>query len=71
MEITIDALVDSRANTSFIDINFVQNYGLSIKFRNIPAQVEVVDGRTIESRMVTHESKPLDLLIDSHVCKIA
>jgi hypothetical protein len=48
MEIEVDALVDSGATTSFIDVNFVQKYGLPIKLRNMPAQVEAVDGRTIE-----------------------
>ena len=42
MEFTIDALVDFGATASFIDINFVQKYGLPIKFRNTPTQVEVV-----------------------------
>lgn len=70
MEIEVDALVDSGATASFIDVNFVQKYGLPIKLRNTPAQVEVVDGRTIESRIVTHETKPLNLTIDGYGCKV-
>lgn len=71
MEIEVDALVDSRATASIIDGNFVQKYGLPTKIRNRPAQVEVVDGRTIESDIVTHETKPLNLAIGSFICKLA
>jgi hypothetical protein len=70
MEIEVDALVDSGATASFIDVNFVQKYGLPIKLRNTPAQVEVVDGRTIESGTITHETKPLNWTIDNYVCKV-
>jgi hypothetical protein len=71
MEIEIDALVDSEATTSFIHVNFVQKYGLPIKLKNTPTQVEVIDSKTIESGIVTPKIKPLNLTIDSYVCKVA
>jgi molybdopterin-binding protein len=71
MEIEVGALVGSGATASFIHVNFVQKYGLPIKLRNTPVHVEVVDGRTIESGIITHETKPLNLTIDSYVCKVA
>lgn len=70
-EIQVKALVDSGATASFIDLNFVQRYGFPTKTRNTPAQVEVVDGRTIESGVVTHETEPLNLSINSFMCKVS
>jgi hypothetical protein len=71
MTINANALIDSGATASFIDINFIEKYRLPMKLRNRPAQVEVVDGRTIESGIVTHESKPLDISLDNFICKVA
>lgn len=61
IEIEVDALIDLGASASFIDINFVQRYGLLIKLRNMPVQVEVVDGRTIESGIITYKLESLKL----------
>jgi hypothetical protein len=71
MPINANALIDSGATAFFMDINFIEKYRLPMKLRNRPVQVEVVDGRTIESRKVTHESKPLDINLDNFICKVA
>jgi hypothetical protein len=71
MTINANALIDSGAMAFFIDINFIEKHRLPMKLRNRPTQVEVVDGRTIESGTVTHESKPLDISLDNFICKVA
>jgi hypothetical protein len=32
--------------------------------------VEVIDGQSFSSRPITHETKPLDVTIDSHTSKV-
>jgi hypothetical protein len=71
MIINATALIDSGATASFIDINFIKKYRLPMKLRNRLAQVEVVDGKTIESGTVIHESNPLDISLDNFICKVA
>lgn len=39
--------------------------------RNKPAHVEVVDGRTIESGIVTHVSMPLDISLNNCLSKVS
>jgi hypothetical protein len=56
------ALVDSGATSSFIDQTFVAQHNIHV--------VEVIDGRTIASGAITHETTPLELCIDKHTEKI-
>ena len=71
MTINANALIDSGATTSFIDNNFIEKHRLPMTLRNRPTQVEVVDGRTIESGTIIHESKALDINLDNFICKVA
>jgi hypothetical protein len=38
--------------------------------KSTPVPVEVIDGRTIASGVITHETTPLELYIDKHTKKI-
>jgi hypothetical protein len=38
--------------------------------KNTPMPVEVIDGQSLSSRPITHETKPLDVTIGSHTNKI-
>jgi hypothetical protein len=71
MTINANALIDSGATASFIDFNFIEKYKLPMKLRNRPTQVEVIDGKTIESGTITYESKPLDISLDNFTYKVA
>jgi len=37
---------------------------------NTPMPIEVIDGRSLSSRPITHETKPLDVSIGSHTNKV-
>ncbi len=38
--------------------------------KNTPMPVEVIDGQNLSSRPIKHETKPLDVTIDSHINKV-
>jgi hypothetical protein len=54
-----------------LEILILLKYKLPIILRNKRAHVEVVDGRTIESGIVTYESKLLDISLDNCLYKVA
>jgi hypothetical protein len=66
----VSALVDSDTTSSFIDQTFVAQHNIPVFKKSTPVSVEVIDGRTIASGVITHETTPLELFIDKHTKKI-
>jgi len=66
----VSALVDSGATSSFIDQTFVVQHNIPVIKKSTPVPVEVIDGRTIASGAITHETTPLELCIGKHTEKI-
>ncbi len=67
----MSTLVDSSATPSFIDQTFVTQHNIPVVKKSTPVLVEVIDGRTIASGVITHETTPLELCIGKHTKKIA
>jgi len=57
----VSALVDSSATSSFIDQTFVIQHNILAIKKSPLVPVEVIDGRTITSGAITHETTPLEL----------
>jgi hypothetical protein len=66
----VSALVDSGATSSFIDQTFVVQHNIPVIKKPTLIPVEVIDGRTIASGAITHETTPLKLCIGKHTEKI-
>jgi hypothetical protein len=66
----VSTLVDSGATSSFIDQTFVAQHNIPVVKKSTPVLVEVIDGRTIASGVITHKTTPLDLYIGKHMEKI-
>jgi hypothetical protein len=66
----VSALVDFNATSSFIDQTFVARHNIHVVKKSTPVPMEVIDGRTIASDAITHETTPLELCINKHVEKI-
>jgi hypothetical protein len=63
-------LVDFDATSSFINQTFVTQHNIPMVKKSAPVLVEVIDGRTIASGVITHETTPLELRIGKHAEKI-
>ncbi len=68
MEVQI--LFDFGTSTCLMDKELVPQYKLVLMGKNTPMLVEVIDGRNLSSRPITHEIKPLDVTIGSHTRKV-
>jgi hypothetical protein len=66
----VSTLVDSGATSSFIDQTFLAQHNIPVVKKSTPIPVEVIDGRTIASGAITHETTPLELCISKHTEKI-
>jgi hypothetical protein len=64
--IKIKALLDSRTFACFIDKIFVKRHNLPIVPKKYLVTVEVIDDRPLISGDVTHETKPLDIILEGH-----
>lgn len=72
--LTMDARVNSIATTTLIDSgatgifmhqDFAQNCGARIQSKKIPQEVRVIDGRVINSGLITHEAT-FELEVGNH-----
>jgi len=63
----VSALVDSGATSSFINQTFVAQHNIHVVKKSTHVPVEVIDGRTITSGAITHETTPLELRIGKHM----
>jgi len=66
----VSALVDSGTTSSFIDQTFVAQHNIPMVKKSTLIPMEVIDGRTITSSAITHETTPLELRIGKHASKI-
>jgi hypothetical protein len=64
------ALLDSGATSSFIDQTFVAQHNIHVVKKSTHVPVEVIDGITIASGVITHKTTPLKLYIGKHTEKI-
>jgi hypothetical protein len=62
----VSALVDFGATSSFIDQTFVAQHNIPVVKKLTLVLVEVIDGRTIASGVITHETTLLELCIGKH-----
>jgi hypothetical protein len=62
----VSALVDFGATSSFIDETFIAQHNIHVVKKSTLALVEVIDGRTMVSNAITHETTPLELCIGKH-----
>ena len=62
------ALLDSGANSCFMDQNFAQASHISLRKLPCPASVVVINGRPIASRNIVEESEPIQVVLGSFVC---
>ena len=65
------ALLDSGANSCFMDQNFAQASQISLRKLSCPASVVVIDGRPIASGNIVEESEPIQVVLGSFVCVIS
>jgi len=66
----VSTLMDSGTTSSFIDQTFVVQHKIPVIKKSTPVPVEVIDGRTIASDAITHETTFLELCIGKHTEKI-
>jgi hypothetical protein len=62
----VSALVDSDTTSFFIDQTFITQHNIPVVKKSTPISVEVIDGRTIVSGAITHETTLLELCIGKH-----
>ena len=59
------ALVDSRATGIFMNSKFAQDFQAMIKAKEVPREVRVIDGKVINSGLITHEAI-VELKVGNH-----
>jgi hypothetical protein len=64
------ALLDFDASTCFMDNELMWQYNLPLMEKNTPVLVEVINGWNLLSRLIIHETKPLDVAINSHTSRV-
>ena len=65
------ALLDSGANSCFMDRNFAQASQISLRKLPVPTSVVVIDGRPIASGNIVEESEPIQVVLGSFVCVVS
>lgn len=65
------AMIDSGATGCFIDKNFAIAHQLPLRRKDIPRILEVIDGREIDSGLVTHETEDICMQCNEHTEKIS
>ena len=65
------ALLDSGANSCFMDRNFAQSNQISLRKLLCLASVVVIDGRPIASENIIEESEPINIVLDSLACVVS
>jgi hypothetical protein len=69
--IKVHVLLDSGASIRFMNKDFIDRHRLPLVTKKHPIPVEVIDGRPLVSWDVTHESTPLDVVIEKYHSIIA
>ena len=65
------ALLDSGANSCFMDRNFAQAHQISLRKLPCPASVIVIDGRPIASGNIIEDSEPVNIVLDNLACVVS
>ena len=65
------ALLDSGANSCFMDRNFAQAHQISLSKLPCPASVVVIDGRPIASGNIIEESEPVNIVLHNLTCVVS
>ena len=65
------ALLDSRANSCFMDKNFAQAHQISLRKLPCPTSIIVIDGRPIASGNIVEDSEPVSLALNNLPCVIS
>ena len=65
------ALLDSGANSCFMDKKFAQAHKISLRKLQCPASVVVIDGRPIASGNIIEESEPINIVLDNLTCVVS
>jgi hypothetical protein len=53
-----------------MDKELIQQYKLALMEKNTLVSIEVIDGQNFSSRLVIHETEPLNVTIGSHLGKV-
>ena len=61
------ALLDSKANSYFMDRNFAQAHQISLRKHSSPTYVIVIDGHSIASGNIIEKSEPIHVILDNLV----
>ena len=64
--IKVNALLDSRAFACFMDKDFVDRHKLSLVTKKHLIPIEVIDGRPLVLRDVTHKTTPSNIAKERH-----
>jgi hypothetical protein len=65
-ELPVDALLDSGATSCFIDREFVDRHKMPCVPKKSCEFVNVADGRSVESGVITHETEPISVQMNGH-----
>ena len=65
------ALLDSGANSCFMDRNFAQAHQISLRKLPCPVSVVVIDGRPIASGNIIEELEPVNIVLDNLACVVS
>ena len=69
--IHVSALLDSIANSCFMDRNFAQAHQISLRKLSCLAFVVVVDRRPIALGNIIEESEPINIVLDNLACIVS
>jgi hypothetical protein len=61
--IKVHALLNSEASACFIDKDFVDRHKLPLVTKTHPIHVEIIDGRFLVLGDITHETTPLNIIL--------
>ena len=60
------ALLDLGASTCFLDEEFAKRHKIRLVQKSKPVHVEVIDGQSLLSGSITHESEPIEVAFKDH-----
>ncbi len=61
---------DYGTSTCSMDKEPLQQYKLALVEKNTQVLVQSIDGRNLSSKLITHETKPLNVTIGPHTSKV-
>ena len=70
-QLQVQALLDTGANSCFMDRDFAQKHQISLHTLPCPVSVVVIDGRPIASGKIFEESEPIHILLGDLGCVVS